>query len=255
MTSPARSAAKGRQRRAGSPPSGPSASRRAAAPERAKPVMATGKTIDSVAPAIAMSHWPSASMSRATERAVTPEEQAVQGARLGPVAFIWMAISAAGMLGMVSRMPEGEVASGPRRSRATACSVSPAEPPLLVPTTTATRAPSQWAGSSPASATASRAARTANLTYRPIRKALRPPTAPSRSMPVTVQAKSTAQPCSSGTVRAKEPPRQTPSQVVSVVWPAGVIMPRPVTAMAGRFIGCCSPAPHCPPPRRRRPRR
>ncbi|CAO0832454.1 hypothetical protein SMICM17S_13307 [Streptomyces microflavus] len=44
--------------------------------------MATGKTIDSVAPAIAMSHCPSASMSRATERAVTPEEQAVHGARL-----------------------------------------------------------------------------------------------------------------------------------------------------------------------------
>ncbi|CAM5632103.1 hypothetical protein SFIMM107S_05641 [Streptomyces griseus] len=158
MTIPARSAAKGRQRRAGSP------SRCAAAPERAKPVIATGNTMDSVAPAMAMSQWPSVSMSRATDRAVTPDEQAVQGARLGPVAFIRMAISAAGMFGMVSRMPEGEVASGPRRSRATACSVSPADPPLLVPTTTATRVPSQCSGSSPASATASRAARTANLT-------------------------------------------------------------------------------------------
>ncbi|RPK80270.1 hypothetical protein EES46_30920 [Streptomyces sp. ADI98-10] len=205
--------------------------------------MATGNTIDSVAPATAMSQWPSASMSRATDSAVTPDEQAVHGARLGPVALIRMAISAAGMFGMVSRMPAGEVASGPRRSNATACSVSPADPPLLVPTTTATRAPSQCAGSSPASATASRAARTANLTYRPIRNAVRPPTASSRSMPETVQAKSTAQPCSSGTVRAGDRPARTPSQVVSVVWPTGVIIPRPVTAMAGRFIGCCSPAP------------
>lgn len=87
--------------------------------------MATGKTMDSVAPAIAMSHWPVTSRSRATDSAVTPDEQAVHGARLGPVARIRMAISAAGMFGMVSRMPDGEVASGPRRSSATACSVRP----------------------------------------------------------------------------------------------------------------------------------
>ncbi|GAA3477030.1 hypothetical protein GCM10018966_015590 [Streptomyces yanii] len=41
---------------------------------------------------------------------MTPDEQAVHGARLGPVAPIRMAISAAGMFGMVRRIPAGEVA-------------------------------------------------------------------------------------------------------------------------------------------------
>lgn len=187
---------------------------------------------------------------------MTPDEQAVHGAMLGPVARSWIAISAAGMFGMVSRMPEGEVAPAPSRSITTACSVSEAEPPLLVPTTTATRVLSHPAGSSPASATASRAASTASFTYFPMRKDARPPIAASRSMPSTTHAKSIAHPSSSATVRAGDTPAHTPSQVDSVSLPTGVIMPRPVTATAGLFIGrCSSPARRPPAPRRRPPGR
>lgn len=201
-----------------------------------------------------MSHCPVTSRSRATDSAVAPDEQAVHGARLGPVARSWIAISAAGMFGMVSRMPDGEVAPAPSRSSTTACSVSEAEPPLLVPTTTATLLPSHRVGSSPASVTASRAARTASFTYFPMRKDARLPIAASRSMPSTMQAKSIAHPSSPATVRAGDTPAHTPRQVDSVSLPTGVIMPSPVTATAGLFIGRCSslprrpPAPRCGPP-------
>lgn len=159
ITRPRRSAANGRLTAEGSSPA-----RTAPAPDRAKPVSASLSTIDSVAPATAMSHWPVTSRSRATEIAVAPDEQAVQGARLGPVVRSRMATSAAAILGIVSRVPSGEVESGPRSSSATDCSYSPVEPALLVPMTTATRVPSQASGTSPASATASAAASTASLT-------------------------------------------------------------------------------------------
>ncbi|CAM5540206.1 hypothetical protein SCYAM73S_03080 [Streptomyces cyaneofuscatus] len=226
ITNPSRSSANGRDAPAGS------AVRVESAPIRANAVTTSGVSTDSAPPATTTSQDPPSSRSRATAIAVAPEAQAVAGARDGPPAFRAMATSPAAALGIIIGTSSGETASGPEAASLAALSTRTETPPTPTPRTTPTRPPSHTAGSRPASATACRAATTASFTNRAIRHTERPPTASSRSIASTGQAKSTGRPASSSHRRAVECPEHSPSQKLCSSAPAGVTRPTPVTAMA-----------------------
>ncbi|HEY3871346.1 MAG TPA: hypothetical protein VGM10_23500 [Actinocrinis sp.] len=200
----------------------------------AKPAITRGLIMASAPPATAMSQYPSANRSRATPSAEVPEAQAVPMVRQGPVAARSMASWPAAMFGRLSVSRRGETCSALRVCRIRLCSSIEAAPYPPTPRTTATRAPFQVRGSRPASATASRAATTANRAQGSSLRAVRPPSSTAASNPGTRQEIPTGTPARSGSRAAVGRPAHTRRQVGSTPIPAGVTRPRPVTSAVRR---------------------
>ena len=102
-------------------------------------------------------------------------------------------------------------------------------PPMAEPTRTPARAGST--PFTPASPHASRAAATANTTFRSSRRASFGPTTAAASKPFTSDAIRTGNPVASNDSMNPTPlrPATAPSQVVRASRPSGVTAPRPVT--------------------------
>lgn len=227
-TKPSRARSKGRQLAAGSPVPAASASIRANA------AAVRRSTAASLPPASARSQLPSRSRPAASPMALAPEAQAVPTARLGPRAFRASESWPAAMLVMNSGTASG--ATRPPAASRSACSPQDGAPPKAEPVTTATRAPSQSAGSSPAWRIASPAATSAYWMNGPVRRARPAPSRAVASNSGTRQETRAPEPARSGSARAVECPAQTRAQQASAPRPAALTAPTPVTATAAPAV-------------------
>ncbi|CAM5289605.1 hypothetical protein SMICM304S_09203 [Streptomyces microflavus] len=215
ITKPSRSAANGRDAPAGS------AVRVESAPIRAKAVTTSGVSTDSAPPATTTSQLPPSSRSRATATAVAPEAQAVAGARLAArlqgdgdlarrrVGDHHRDEQRGDGLGARGRHPGGVVhEDGDAPDTDAEHHADPAAVPYRrVETGVGDGLPGRDDG---------QFRRTG-----PSATPERPPTASSRSMESTGQAKLTGRPASSSQCRAVECPEHSPSQKLCSSAPAG----------------------------------
>ena len=177
-------------------------------------------------------------ISKASPMALEPAAQAVQVALQGPLVPSSSETCAEPMLAMIIGIKRGLSRSGPLVTRMLICSWKVCRPP----TPLATRAPMSVASactSMPASASAMRAAATANCAKRSMRRPARFSMKSVNSKPFTSPAKRTARRDGSKLAMVPMPlsPAVTRRQASSTVLPTGLTMPRPVTTTRRGMMG------------------
>src|SRR4051794_33649623 len=228
ITKPSRAVSNGRDARSGS------SLRLLIAPMRANADTVSGVTGASVAPAMTTSALPSRTMRTPSPMALAPAAHAVEMQRAGPVKPKRIEIIPAAALGIIIGTKNGLTRLAPRVRNVDSFSSIVSRPPTPVAAITAHRLGS--APSSPASLSASAAAPKPSCVKRSTRRASfglkYSGGSYSRTSPANRTGSSDASKRSM--ILAVPRPARTVSQNESIVTPAGVFTPMPVTTTRGR---------------------